>query len=134
MTYRPTNKDGLKQTSNGIRIELFTSRVQARFNGETLAESRSALFLYEAGYKPVLYFPREDVRVERLKRVFHQSYCPYKGKASCWSLRVGKGFVEDVAWSYEDPLQSIDAIKNHIAFNIDKIQIIQPPENTGEQS
>lgn len=75
MKYHPTLKVGFKQTNNNkIRIELSSIHARAQFNGEKLAESGCALFLYEAGHEPVLYYPREDVCMKRLELVLHKFY------------------------------------------------------------
>ena len=54
-------------------------RVQVKFNGEVIADTRSAVALEEGSYAVVYYIPREDVRMERLERTSHWTHCPYKG-------------------------------------------------------
>ena len=33
-----------------------------------------------------------------------QTYCPYKGTATYWTARIGGVVLDDIAWSYEEPL------------------------------
>ena len=40
----------------------------------------------EANYKPVVYFPRGDVDMTRLKRTARATYCAYKGDAAYFSV------------------------------------------------
>ena len=56
-----------------------------------------------------------------LDRTDHQTYCPFKGEASYWTLRVNGGVTENAVWSYEDPLIEVAGIKDYVAFYADKI-------------
>ncbi len=101
-------------------------RVQIRFKGELIADTREAVQLEEpmggSTVAPVVYYvPRKDVRMDRLVRTSHQTYCPFKGNASYYSL---KGGPENAAWSYEQPYDEMSAIKDLLAFYPDKIDPI----------
>jgi uncharacterized protein (DUF427 family) len=100
--------------------------LQVRFNGEVLADTRDAIQLEETpvGHvvAPVVYYiPRKDVRMERLARTDHQTYCPFKGQASYYSLRDGP---ENAVWTYEQPYDEMLAIREHLAFYPDKVEIV----------
>lgn len=96
-------------------------RVQVKFNGEVIADSAEAIRLEEGDYAPVYYFPRKDVRMERLSRTDHHTYCPFKGTASYFSL---KGGAENAVWTYETPYDEMLAIKELVAFYPDKVESI----------
>jgi len=96
-------------------------RVQVKFNGEVIADSAEAIRLEEGDYPPVYYFPRKDVRMERLSRTNHHTYCPFKGTASYFSL---KGGAENAVWTYETPYDEMLAIKELVAFYPDKVESI----------
>ena len=71
---------------------------------------------------PVVYYiPRKDVRMERLVRTSHHSYCPFKGEASYYSLKNGP---ENAVWSYERPYDEMAALKDLIAFYPHKVDSI----------
>ncbi len=74
-------------------------RVRVHFNGVTVADSGRAMEMREGRYPPVYYLPREDVRMDLLRRTGHHSHCPYKGDASYWTLRVGEREAENAVWS-----------------------------------
>ena len=102
-------------------------RVQVRFKGELIADTTDAVELDEThvGHvvAPVIYyFPRKDVKMDRLVRTSHQSYCPFKGQASYYSL---KGGAENAVWSYEQPYDEMMAIKELLAFYPDKVDSIE---------
>ena len=96
-------------------------RVQVTFRGELIADSADALVLEEGSYPPVFYFPRRDVKMERLARSSHQTYCPFKGHASYFSLAGGP---ENAVWSYERPYDEMSAIRELLAFYPDKVDSI----------
>ena len=96
------------------------SRVQVKLNGEVIADTRDALRMEEGSYPPVYYFPRKDVRMDRLARTNHSTHCPFKGDASYFSL---KGGAENAVWTYEQPFDEMLAIKELLAFYPDKVEI-----------
>jgi uncharacterized protein (DUF427 family) len=99
-----------------ITIEPNPRRVRVTFNGRVVADTRRALTLREAGYAPVQYIPRADIDMELLARTQHATYCPYKGDASYFSLKVDRRVSDNAAWSYEAPYAAVAAIKEHLAF------------------
>jgi uncharacterized protein (DUF427 family) len=101
-------------------------RVQVKFNGEVIADTRDAIELDEphVGHvvAPVVYYiPRKDVKMERLVRTNHESHCPFKGQASYYSFKDGP---ENAVWTYEQPYDEMTAIKELLAFYPDKVDSI----------
>jgi uncharacterized protein (DUF427 family) len=71
---------------------------------------------------PVVYYvPRKDVRMDRLVRSSHETYCPFKGKASYYSVRNGP---ENAVWTYEKPYDEMTAIGELLAFYPDKFETL----------
>jgi uncharacterized protein (DUF427 family) len=91
-----------------------------KLNGEVIADSSNALVPEEGTYPPVYYFPRRDVKMDRLVRSSHSTHCPFKGDASYFSL---KGGAENAVWTYETPFDEMLAIKELLAFYPDKVEI-----------
>lgn len=85
--------------------------VKATWNGETIAES-DATVLLEGNH----YFPRGSVNPAFLVESSTTSICPWKGKASYYSLLVNGQSSPDAAWYYPDPSSAAANIKDHIAF------------------
>ena len=75
----------------------------------------------EGDYPSVYYIPREDVKIDRLVRSGHQTYCPFKGTASYYSLKNG---AENAVWSYEEPYDEMSVIKGRLAFYPNKVDSI----------
>jgi len=108
--------------SHRVDLEPSPGTVRVRFAGEVLADSERALLVRETGHDPVVYFPREDVRAEFLESTEHSTFCPFKGDASYWSLRVGDREEANAAWSYEDPFEEVVGLKNFMAFYADRVE------------
>jgi uncharacterized protein (DUF427 family) len=106
-----------------ITIEPATSRVRVLWRGEVLADTRNTLVLREARYPAVHYLPRADVDMARLTRSAHETYCPYKGDCSYFNLPGGDESGANAVWSYEAPFDAVAAIKDHLAFYPDRVQI-----------
>ena len=106
------------------RITLVPSekRVRVMTGDATVADSTGTLLLLETGHRPVYYFPREHVRMDLLTPTAKTSYCPYKGRASYWSLQVGDRTAADAAWAYLDPLPECPRIKGHLCFYPQKVE------------
>jgi uncharacterized protein (DUF427 family) len=92
-----------------------------KFHGIQVAASSRALVLLEANYPPVYYVPREDIDERYFARTDHTSYCPYKGDASYFSLRIHGHEGANAAWSYENPKVSVKKIKDYVAFYPDQV-------------
>ena len=110
-----------------ITIEPNPNRVVVTCDGTVVADTRSALVLREAGYRPVQYIPPADVRLSRLERTDHETYCPFKGDASYFTVRGGHGAAENAAWSYEAPFAAVSEIKGYLAFYPDHVDIREEP-------
>jgi len=113
---------GFKQRpDHRIATKPAEARIQVKFDGEVIADSRNAVEMKEGDYPVVYYIPRRDVKMDRLVRSSHQSYCPFKGTASYYSLKNG---AENAVWSYEEPYDEMSVIKGRLAFYPDKVDSI----------
>ena len=114
----------------GHRVTTQPSRahVVVTFKGEVIADTREAVELHESRSSshvlaPVVYYiPRKDVKMDRLVRTSHSTYCPFKGHASYYSLTNGP---ENAVWSYEDPYDEVRVIKDHLAFYPNKVDSVE---------
>jgi len=106
-----------------ITITPNPGRVTVKLEDRIVADSRNALTLHEATYPPVHYIPRADVDMELLDRSNHQTYCPYKGDASYFSVRGDDARLADAVWSYEHPYDAVAAIADYLAFYPDRFII-----------
>jgi uncharacterized protein (DUF427 family) len=108
-----------------ITIERNPNRVVVTVAGNVIADTTKALVLREARYGAVQYIPREDVDMALLKRSQTQSYCPYKGDASYFSIPVGGERSIDAIWTYEMPYEAVAPIKEYLAFYPNRVDAIE---------
>jgi uncharacterized protein (DUF427 family) len=104
-----------------VQLEPSPRRVRVHFNGETIADSTNAHLLFETRHLPVYYFPRADVRMDLMNSTDHHTFCPYKGTASYWTIRVGDRLSENAVWGYPDPFDEVAAIGDFVAFYWDRV-------------
>jgi uncharacterized protein (DUF427 family) len=108
-----------------ITIEPNPARVIVSVAGRTIADTRNALTLRERSYAAVQYIPRKDVDMTLLERTGHQTYCPYKGDCSYYSIPLGEERSVNAVWTYEAPYAAVAAIKDHVAFYPDRVDAIE---------
>jgi len=103
-------------------IEPYPHEVVITVNDEMVVHTRNGQLCCE-GYAPDIYVPASDVRHELLSSSNTEIYCPYKtGTAVYYHAVVGGKTIDDVAWSYSDPLGH-PTLSEHYAFNFDKVKI-----------
>ncbi len=108
-----------------ITVEPANQRVRVLAGGSVIADTAEALILREASYPPVYYVPRKDAQMAALKRSDHTSYCPYKGEANYFSIPAGGDKSVDAIWTYEAAYDAVSAIKDHLAFYPDRVDVIE---------
>jgi uncharacterized protein (DUF427 family) len=106
-----------------ITVTPNPGRVVVRVGDQVVADSTRALTLQESNYPPVQYVPLSDVDPSALQRTDSSTYCPYKGDASYYSLRVNGSELTDAVWTYETPYPAVAEIAGHVAFYPDKVQL-----------
>jgi len=106
--------------SHRIETKPAKERVRVTFEGEVIADTRDAIRMEEGTYPAVFYFPRKDVKMERLVRSSHRTHCPFKGDAAYFSVVNGP---ENAVWSYEQPYDEMSVIKERLAFYPDKVDV-----------
>jgi uncharacterized protein (DUF427 family) len=97
-------------------------RVRVEIDGEVVAESDRALELDERGVRLRHYLPREDILAELLPSD-KRTTCPFKGQATHYSIRVGDATHESIAWSYEEPKDSVAEIRGLVAFYDERVDL-----------
>ncbi len=85
--------------------------MKAIWNNHVIAESSDTIVV-EGNH----YFPEDAVNKEYLKSSDTHSVCPWKGKASYYSIEVDGKVNEDAAWYYPEPKEAAKQIKSRVAF------------------
>lgn len=85
--------------------------MRAIWNGTVIAESEDTVVV-EGNH----YFPIGSVKQELLRDSSTHTICPWKGKASYYSVEVDGQVNTDAAWYYPTPSSAAQQIAGRIAF------------------
>ncbi|WIX82665.1 DUF427 domain-containing protein [Amycolatopsis carbonis] len=97
-----------------------TSRhLVVRDGDRVIADTHNPVVLYESGFAPRWYVPREDIVDGALTPVEGQTFCPYKGIASYYDIGSHAG----AAWSYEQAWTEVERVSGLVSFEPDKIEV-----------
>jgi uncharacterized protein (DUF427 family) len=110
----PYHRIEVRSTSRPVRVEL---------DGELLAESTSALALFETSLPARWYLPEEDVRAELIPNSDVRTGCAYKGWASYYDVQAGELSEPFLAWYYRDPLDEVKRIRGRVCFFNERVDL-----------
>jgi len=96
-----THRNDIRQTSRHLVV---------RDGTRVIAETRRPLVLYESGFAPRWYVPRDNIDETALRPVEGQTFCPYKGLASYYDI----GQNNRAAWCYVEAWPEVARV-SHIA-------------------
>jgi uncharacterized protein (DUF427 family) len=102
-----------------IDIRQTSRHLIVRHNDRVIADTAWPLALYESGFAPRWYVPRVDVDESALTPVKLQTFCPYKGLCSYYSIDDARL----AAWSYPDAYPEVGRIANLVSFEPDKVTV-----------
>ncbi|MGY1786073.1 DUF427 domain-containing protein [Geodermatophilus sp. SYSU D00698] len=83
----------------------------ATWNGTVVAESDDVVVV-----EGNAYFPRDSVREDVLRPSATHTTCPWKGRASYFSLEVDGRTNPDAVWYYPEPEDAAREITGRVAF------------------
>lgn len=98
-------------------------RLRVEAAGITLVDTDETVVVYETALDPRLYVDPMHVRMDLLEMSQTHTYCPYKGTASYWTARIGDSVLEDIAWSYEDPLPESVPLAGLLSFDDTRVSL-----------
>ncbi|GAB2630772.1 DUF427 domain-containing protein [Streptomyces capparidis] len=62
------------------------------------------------------YFPRDALREDVLRDSGTRTHCPWKGRASYYTLEYDGARSEDAVWYYPEPLDGAEMVRDRVAF------------------
>ncbi|KAF2786826.1 DUF427-domain-containing protein [Melanomma pulvis-pyrius CBS 109.77] len=107
------------------RIDILNSTrsIKVALDGVTLAESVSPLFLLETSLRPRYYLLPTSVKWEYLTKSDTETYCPYKGKANYYNVKINGKEYKDLVWYYVYPTAESLPIAGHLCFYNEKVDV-----------
>jgi uncharacterized protein (DUF427 family) len=115
-----------KKPEHRVDLHPDSHHVRVKFGGALIADSTHSLRVEETGHGPVYYVPAADMRLDLMEKTAHTTYCPFKGTASYWTIKVDGKSSENAIWGYETPYDETTALAGHYAFydsRVDSIEI-----------
>src|SRR5437868_195207 len=108
------------------RVDVLNSsrHVKVVVGGEVVAETTRPRLLFETGLPTRYYIPKVDVRLDLLTPTNTTTRCPYKGKASYWTVNVGGKEFTDIVWGYPAPIPECPKIENLLCFYDEKVDAV----------
>jgi uncharacterized protein (DUF427 family) len=110
-------------TDHPITVAPATERIRVSLHGHVITDTTRALRLQESTYPAAFYVPLDDIDHSLLSRSDTTSYCPYKGDATYFSVVTPDGEATDAVWEYQAPYDAVAAIKGHVAFYPNRVEI-----------
>src|SRR5689334_7040254 len=108
------------------RIELTPCKYSAQvwLGDLLLAESADCLVVTETDHVDRLYFPKSAVNWDLFTPTDHTTICPFKGRASYWSLANVEPAIPNVLWTYASPLREVAGLEGHYSFHDDALRVV----------
>lgn len=106
----PYHRIDIRQTSRHLVV---------REGDRVVAETRRPVVLYESGFAPRWYVPREDIDLTALTPVEGETFCPYKGLAGYFDIGSGKR----AAWSYPEAWPEVERVSGFVSFEPDVVDV-----------
>ena len=108
------------------RVDVLNSsrHVKVVVGGEVVAETTRPRLLFETGLPTRYYIPKVDVRLDLLTATTTSTRCPYKGKASYWTVNVSGREFKDIVWAYPSPIPECPKIENLLCFYDEKVDAV----------
>jgi uncharacterized protein (DUF427 family) len=99
------------------RVEASTRRIRVVLGGETIVDTTAAYRVIETSHPPVFYVPLDEIADDVLSPSGGRTtVCEWKGTASYYDVSAGGREVERAAWTYHDPIEGFEAIRDAVAF------------------
>lgn len=95
-----------------VKVEESSRRVRVMLGGEIVADTSEPLLVWEVPYYPTYYFPKADVKTDRLVDTGETRKSPSRGEATQYTVKVNGS--EGAAYAYLEP--KITELADHFAF------------------
>ena len=103
-----------------IDIRQSSRHLVVKDGARTIADTVRPIVLFESGFAPRWYVPRDDVDQSALIPAEGQTFCPYKGLCSYYNI----GEHRRAAWSYLRSWLEVARISNLVSFEPDEVTVL----------
>ena len=107
---------GVMSQPGAVAVEPARRRVRVLAGGLWVADSDNATILFEHGFTPRWYLPRDDVRSDLLRVNGRSTDTLGRGPARWYDLQLPDRVVVDAAWDHPDPPPGCPDLDGLISF------------------
>jgi uncharacterized protein (DUF427 family) len=105
------------ETARGlVKVESCAKRIRVYAGGDLVADTASALLVWEVPYYPTYYIPADDVRAA-LEPTGSTEHSPSRGDAEILDVRTPRTVVRNAARRYPEP--AIELLRGHVRLQWD---------------
>lgn len=112
-----------KHPNYEVNIQPLAGELSVEVNGTVIGTSTRAVEVLETRHRPVWYMPLEDLDATLIESTDTDTFCPFKGHASYWSVNLPDATVEDAIWAYMEPYDECESIRGYASFYTNKVDL-----------
>jgi uncharacterized protein (DUF427 family) len=102
-----------------IDIRRTSRHLVVKLDNRVIADTTRPVVLFESGFAPRWYVPRDNIDETALTLAQGQTFCPYKGLANYYDI----GNRKKAAWSYLEAWPEVERVSNLVSFEPDEIDV-----------
>ena len=102
-----------------IDIRKSSRVLEVRQGDHVIARTQRPQVLFESGFAPRWYVPREDIEEDYLTPAEGETFCPYKGLAGYYDI----GGAKQAAWYYPEAYDEVHRVGDWVSFEPDKVEV-----------
>jgi len=107
-----------------VSVEPLQATLSVHLGEHVIAQSTRAVTLLETKHRPVWYMPLEDIDQSIISRTDTDTYCPFKGHATYYTVTLTSGEkAEDAIWTYAAPYDECQNIAGYASFYTNKVDL-----------
>lgn len=106
-----------------VDVRASSRHLTVHVGGELVADTRTPLAVFETGFAPRWYVPRDDVVPGALEDDPLRALCPYKGIAHYLDIVAAGQRVAAGAWSYPEALPESARLGGYVSFDPDRVEV-----------
>ncbi len=108
-----------------VDIRRIDARVEVALADHVVSVTTGALEVLETQHRPVLYVPKDDLCEDYVRASDTETYCPFKGFATYWSLQVGDCLANDALWIYAAPFDEVSELSEYVGVYANRVDSIR---------
>jgi uncharacterized protein (DUF427 family) len=108
------------------KVEYSNKNIEIYLNNKKIVDTDNSFRVLETSHPPVYYISKKYVTNATLQENSIHTHCEFKGRASYFDIKIDGKIVKSAAWTYHNPNQGYEEIKDKLAFypsKMDKCQI-----------